>query len=177
MSQWKIDADHATAQFKVQHRGISWVRGIITEAEGTVDFDPSNLTTLKFDASINVGTINTGLAMRDGHLKSPDFFDVAAFPKATLKSIEVKEANNNVAIVSAELTIKNITKEVTAEVNFLGESEKINQDGSTTKLAAFSAVTRFNREDFGLTWNMDLPGGKLLVGTDVELTIDVEVLQ
>lgn len=177
MSQWQIDKDHAAVEFKVQHRGISWVRGIISEAEGIVDFEPSDLSTLKFEANINVATINTGNGMRDGHLKSPDFFDVANFPKSTLKSTSVKEVNGNIAVVQAELTIKNITKEVTAEVTFLGTTEKMNQDGSSSKIAAFSASAKFNREDFGLTWNMDLPGGKFLVGKEVELNIDVEVIQ
>jgi len=177
MSEWKIDSAHATVEFKTRHLGISWVRGIVNGAEGSVNLNIDDLKSLSFEATMDTSSINSGMAMRDGHLKGADFLDVEKFPKSNLKSISVESVQGNMIKVKANLTLKGITKEVISEVTYLGQQTKMNQDGTTNNVIAFSATAEIDRRDFNMLWNVDLPGGKVLIGNEIYLQIDVEALQ
>lgn len=170
MSTWKIDAGHTTAGFSVKHMMFTTVRGKFSEVEGTITFDPANPSAASVDASVKVASVFTGVADRDNHLKSPDFFDAANHPDITFKSTSVKAASAEKATVVGNLTIRGVTKEVTLEVEFLGSGK--NPWGAT--VAGFNATTTINREDFGLTWNQALEAGGILVGRDVKLELDVQ---
>lgn len=177
MSNWKIDTAHASVDFKVKHLGLSFVRGQISGVSGEITFDPENISSSKFKGEIDISTITTGVEYRDGHLKSPDFFDIGTYPSAKFESAEIIEGSEEGFKVKGNLTIKDTTKEVIIDVTFLGTTESYKEDGSIDTVAGFSGSTNFNRQDFGLSWNVDLPNGKVLVGNEVELTIDVEAIK
>ena len=177
MAKWTIDTTHASATFKVQHLGISWVRGQVFGMKGEIEYDPTNIESTKFDGTLDVNTITSGNEMRDGHLKSADFFDVANFPEIKFLSKSVSKVDETHAKVTGDLTIKDVTKEVVLDIEFHGVSQRpsaIDPEGKERDVAAFTAKTKVNREEFGLKWNMDLANGKVLVGNEVELTIELE---
>lgn len=176
MTKWKIDTAHATAEFKVKHLGIAWVPGTITGISGDISFNTDNLQESNFSAELDLNTISTGLAQRDGHLKSADFFDVEKFPKMTFKSTSVEKKDESNFIIKGNLTIKETTKEVEVMATYHGQTQKPNMDESMSTVAAFTLKSKLDRRDFGLNWNVDLPGGKLLVGNDVEINIELEAI-
>jgi polyisoprenoid-binding protein YceI len=179
MSKWQIDTAHATASFKVKHLGLSWVPGQIYGITGNIEFEPGNLAAAKFDAEIDLTTLTTGQPMRDGHLKSADFFDVEKYPKMQFESTSVTKVDDTHFELVGNLTIKSTAKEVKITGEFLGETDKTATDGSGAilRVAAFTLHTSVDRRDFGLNWNIDLPGGKLLVGNEVEITVEVEAIK
>jgi polyisoprenoid-binding protein YceI len=177
MAKWNIDTAHASATFKVQHLGISWVRGQVFGMKGEVNYDPENIEATTFNGTLDVATVNSGNEMRDGHLKSPDFFDVANYPEIKFVSKSVSKVDENHAKVTGDLTIKDVTKEVVLDVEFHGINKRpsaIDPEGQERDVAAFSAKTNLNRNDYGLKWNMDLANGMVLVGNEVELFIEIE---
>jgi polyisoprenoid-binding protein YceI len=173
MATWKIDTTHTSAGFGVKHMMFTTVRGKFNEVDGTISFDPENPTAASVDASVNVASITTGLADRDNHLRSADFFDAEAHPHITFKSKRVESGSSTKAKVVGDLTIRGTTKEVTMEVEYLGSGK--NPWGMT--VAGFQATTTINREDFGLTWNQALETGGILVGREVKLELDIEAAQ
>jgi len=178
MANWKIDPAHTAIEFKIAHLHVSSLRGFITGAQGTINFDQDDMAQMSFEATVDTKTINTGNPQRDGHLNSPDFFDTAKYPQGMIKSTKVENVNGNTAEVTADLTLKGVTKSVKLEVTFLGTQEKMNQaDGSTVLVAAFTATTKIQRNDFNIDFNIDLPGGKFMIGKDVELIIDIEATE
>lgn len=177
MSKWIIDTAHASAEFKVQHLGLSWVRGQIFGVTGEIEYDPQNPAAAQFHGKLDVDTLNTGVEMRDGHLKSADFFDVANHPQIEFVSKDVNMSSDNQADVTGDLTIRGTTLPTNLKVAFLGVTEKFEQDGSSHNVAAFTITAKLNRQDFGLKWNVDLPGGKVLVGNEVEIVVEVEAIE
>jgi len=122
---------------------------------------------------IDVNSVNTKEEQRDGHLKSPDFFDVANFPTATFKSVKVVKEDDGEGKLYGELTIRDITKELVLDVEYAGTAKS--PWGSTS--AGFSATTSFNRKDFGLNWNQALETGGVLVGEKIKLEIEIELVK
>lgn len=179
MSKWKIDPNHGTAEFKVQHLGIAWVLGQIYGITGDIEFDPASPETAKFNAEIDLNTLTTGQEQRDGHLKSADFFDVVNHPQMKFESTKFEKVDDKNYKLTGNLTIKDTTKEVEIAAQFLGETDKPAMDGTDNMLhvAAFSLHTKLDRRDFGLTWNVDLPGGKVLVGNEVEIEVEFEAIK
>ncbi|MDB5034278.1 MAG: hypothetical protein JWQ98_1519 [Chlorobi bacterium] len=170
---WNIDPSHSQIQFSVRHMMISNARGRFEEFTGTVDFDPENLENLKVDVTIDVASINTRDPQRDGHLKSPDFFDAEQYPNIAFKSTSVEKAGNNDLRINGDLTIHGVTRPVTLEAEFAGVA---NSPWGTTS-AGFSAHTKVNRKDFGLVWNQTLETGGLLVGEDVKIELELELVK
>ncbi len=170
MARWVIDPDHTVAAFSIRHMMITNVRGQFNTVNGTIDFDPEDITRSKVDVTIGVAGIWTGIAKRDEHLRSPDFFDVATYPHITFTSTRVEPSVGNGFRVHGDLSIRDTTKEVAFEAEWSGP--KTTDDGDTC--IGFSAVTVVNREDFGITWNYPLPGGGVMVGTDVTIHLDAE---
>jgi polyisoprenoid-binding protein YceI len=170
--KWNFDATHSSVDFVVRHMAVSKVRGRFTKWSGSVEFDPANLADASLSVSIDVDSIDTHEAQRDGHLKSPDFFDAANHPKITFEGKKVEASGSDLKI-TGDLTIRGTTKSVTLEGEYLGTGK--DPWGGTR--AGFSAKTSIEREDFGLTWNAALETGGVLVGKKVEIEIDVELVK
>jgi polyisoprenoid-binding protein YceI len=170
---WQIDGAHSSAQFSVTHLMISTVRGEFGKLSGTIEFDGKDVASIKADATIDATTINTHNDKRDGHLKSPDFFDVAKFPAITFKSKKVVPGAAGTFKLVGDLTMHGVTKEVTLDGT--GPSKVIKGMGGESRVAA-SASTKVNRQDFGVKWNHDLDGGGVVVSDDVAITIEIEAL-
>ncbi len=170
--KWNFDPTHSSIDFVVRHMVVSKVRGRFTKWSGAVEFDPASYADSTVEVSIEVDSIDTHEAQRDGHLKSADFFDVASHPKMTFKGKKVAGSGSDLKI-TGDLTIRGTTREVTLNAEYLGTGK--DPWGGTR--AGFSAKTSIEREDFGLTWNAALETGGVLVGKRVDIEIDVELVK
>jgi polyisoprenoid-binding protein YceI len=173
-TEWKIDSAHAAAQFAVKHLMISTVRGEFKGVTGTVNWDSQDLTKSVVDVTIDVTTVNTGEAKRDAHLKSPDFFDAGKFPTMTFKSTKIELATPGKLRVSGDLTIRGVTKPVVLDVD--GPTPPI-KDPWGNERVALNATGKVNRQDFGVKWNQSMDGGGVVVGDEVSITIDAELVK
>lgn len=167
---YQLDPSHSSADFQVRHLGLSKVRGGFAIESGTVVIadDP---TESSVEVTLDATTFSTGAADRDAHVKSEDFLDVERFPVLTFRSTAVRQAGDAWQ-VDGELTVKDITRPVTLDVEFEGA----NQDPWGNGRIAFAAETEINREDFGITWNQTLETGGVLVGKNVKIVIDVQAV-
>jgi polyisoprenoid-binding protein YceI len=173
MSTYQIDPAHSSAQFKVRHMMIANVKGEFDKVSGTVNFDPANPSASTVEATVDVASISTRDEKRDAHLKSPDFFDVEKFPTISFKSKKVIASGSDSFTVLGDLAIHGVTKQVELKVEELTEEAK---DPWGNLRRGAEAKTRINRKDFGMTFNMALDTGGFMVGDDVDLTIDVELI-
>ncbi|ABY35038.1 MAG TPA: polyisoprenoid-binding protein [Chloroflexus aurantiacus] len=170
---WVIDASHSTITFSVRHMMISKVRGRFTRFDGTVDFDEQNPTNSKVQVTIDASSIDTRDERRDGHLMSPDFLDVANYPTLTFVSKRVEVIDESHGRIIGDLTIRGVSREVTLDVEYNGQSKS----PWGTISAGFSATTKINRKDWGLTWNVALETGGVLVGEEVTIEIEIEIVK
>jgi polyisoprenoid-binding protein YceI len=170
---WNIDPAHSAAQFQVKHLMISNVRGEFGKMSGIVLFDGKDYSSVKADVVINVASINTREPKRDEHLRSADFFDAAAHPKITFKSKRVENVSGNKFNLIGDLTIRGVVKEVTLSV----EATPIVKGMSGESRIGAQATTRLNRQDFGVKWNRALDTGGVVVGDEVLVTLDLELVQ
>ena len=168
---YKIDTAHSSAQFSVVHMMISKVNGEFQKVSGTVYFDPNKPESDKIDAVVDMTTVSTREEKRDGHLKSPDFFDVAKYPTMTFKSTSASKQGGKL-MVMGDLTLHGVTKPVTLEVE--GPSAEVKDPMGNIKVGASASAT-INRKDFGLTWNKAMDGGGVMVSDEVKINIDVEL--
>ncbi len=171
---WKLDPAHSAAEFKVKHMMISNVKGSLTGLSGTLTEDPTNPHLSAVEATVDVSTLSTGDAQRDGHLKSADFFEIEKYPTMTFKSTSVKRNGDGDYAVTGDLTLHGVTKPVTFAVE--GPSAPGKDPWGNTRIG-LSATTKINRKDFGLTWNSALVTGGLLVGEDGSITLDVQFIK
>lgn len=171
-SAWDIDSSHSSAQFSIKHLMVSNVRGEFSKLTGTLNLDDKDITKSSVDVSIDANTISTREAKRDAHLKSPDFFDTAKFPTLTFKSKKVEKAGEGKLKVTGDLTIHGVTKEVVLSVD--GPTPEIKDPFGGVRRGA-TATAKINRKDFGLNWNKALEAGGVLVGEEVNITLDVEL--
>jgi polyisoprenoid-binding protein YceI len=172
-STWKIDPAHSSADFSVKHMGISNVHGHFGGVTGTVILDEKDLGKSSVNATIDTTTVDTGTPKRDGHLKSPDFFDVAKYPTMTFVSKKLTDEGGTKKL-TGDLTLHGVTKSVTLDLE--GPSkEQAGMQGEIRR--AFSATTTLHRQDFGLTWGGTLKSGDAMVGDDVKVELNVEVLK
>ena len=169
MKNWNVDATHSSIGFWVKHMMVSKVRGSFGDFNANVEANETDLTDANIAFNINVASINTGNEDRDNHLRSADFFNAEAFP-------EIKFVANNISKngeeykIAGDLTIKDITKPIVFEAEYEGKGT--NPWGQ--EVVGFSAETKINREDFGLTWNQALETGGVLVGKDIKITVELE---
>lgn len=170
---WQIDTAHSQIQFTVRHLMISKVRGSFEKFSGTVALDESAPANTTVDVQIETGSVNTREPQRDGHLRSPDFFNSEAFPLMTFKSKRVDVVDGHHAKLIGDLTIRDVTREVTLDVEYLGQAKS--PWGTTS--AGFTAATKINRKDWNLTWNQALETGGVLVGEEVEISIELELVK
>lgn len=170
---WQIDQAHSEIQFSARHMMISKVRGSFESFEGSVDFDPENLTSGSVEIEIDAASINTRNEDRDNHLRSPDFLNAADYPKLIFKSTQVEQIDANSGKLHGDLTIRGVTKPVVLKVEYAG----VAQSPWGTTSAGFSASASIDRKEWGLTWNQALETGGVLVGDKVNIEIELELVK
>jgi polyisoprenoid-binding protein YceI len=173
-TDWKIDPAHSSAQFSVRHMAISTVRGAFSKVTGGIVLDDKDITKSTVDVTIDVTTVDTREPGRDKDLRSDHFFDVDHFPTMTFKSKKVEQVASGKLKVTGDLTIRGTTKEVALDVE--GPTAPV-KDPWGNQRAAVSAAAKINRQDFGVKWNATMDNGGLVVGDDVNITIDVEMIK
>ena len=171
---WNIDPIHSHAEFKVRHLMISNVKGSFPKVSGALTLDDADLTQSQVEASIDVASIETRDAQRDGHLKSADFFDVEKYPKMTFKSTKVTVTDAEEGTVEGDLTIRDVTKPVVFKVE--GPTPETKDPWGNMRIGA-AATTKISRKEFGLTWNAALEAGGVMIGDEVTITIEVEFVK
>lgn len=166
---YDIDASHSQVGFRIKHL-VGKVPGRFTKFSGTIDFTPGKPETWKVDAKIDPASINTDHEKRDGHLRAPDFFDTAKYPEMSFKSTKVTAVKGETAKLHGDLTMHGVTKPVVLDLELGGTTK----DPWGNQKAGFSATGKVNRKDFGIVWNKTLDTGSLMLGEEVEVSIDVE---
>jgi polyisoprenoid-binding protein YceI len=170
---WQIDASHTTIEFSVRHLMISTVRGRFSEVTGTIVSDEANPTLADVRVTIPVASIHTQNEQRDTHLKSPDFFDAANYPEITFVGKRVEGNVTGEFKLIGDLTIRGTTKDFVLNVT----SEGIGSDPWGNDRLGFSATGKLNRAEYGLSWNAALETGGFVVGDDVKVSIDLELVR
>ncbi len=171
--RWEIDSSHSGIHFSVRHLVIAKVRGQFSRWTGTLQVPGTDFTRASLDVVIDASSIDTGVADRDKHLRSPDFFDVERFPEITFTSTGVTQAASDRLQVAGQLTIKGVTRDVALDVEVLGQAK----DPWGNERAAFSATTSIDRREFGLTWNQALETGGVMVSDRIDITLDIEAVR
>ena len=170
---WTIDSAHSEVDFTVRHMMISNVHGRFEKFTGSVDFDENYPEFTNVEVKIEAASISTRDPKRDAHLRSPDFLDAEKYPYLTFKSKRVEAIDPQHARLVGDLTIRDVTREVTLEVEFSGTS--MSPWGSTS--AGFSASTRISRKDWDLNWNVALETGGWLVSDEIKIDLELEIIQ
>jgi polyisoprenoid-binding protein YceI len=171
--KWQMDPMHSAAHFSVRHMMISNVHGEF-KLEGSVLIDPKEFNNSKVEATIDASTIDTREAARDKHLRSADFFDVEKFPELTFVSTRIVGSAEDGFALTGNLTIRGITRAVTFDVEPLSPETK--DPYGNVRIGA-SARTRIDRKDFGLHWNAALETGGVVVGNQVNITLEIELIK
>jgi polyisoprenoid-binding protein YceI len=167
-----LDPAHTTASFLARHLMVSKVRGALKTLAGTITIAEDPLLS-SVEVTLDAASIHTGTADRDNHLRSPDFLDVANYPTITFRSVRVLPSSDNEFRLVGELTIRDVTREVTLDVEFEG----VVTSPYGKEVIGFTASTEIDREDFGLTWNVALEGGGVMVGKKVKIEIGAEAIR
>ena len=173
LGTWTIDPAHSHVEFGVRHMMITTVKGRFGIVHGRVAIDDTDPTKGEAEIEIDADSIDTREAQRDAHLKSADFFDVEKFPKLTFKSSRISDVKGDHFTLHGDLTIHGVTRPVTLDVTAEGRGK----DPWGGERAGFTARTQIKRSDYGLTWNQALETGGLLVGDDIKISLDVELLR
>ena len=180
MTRWEFEPGHTAAEFKARHMMVTWVRGLFKDVHGAVDIDFENPTNSSFEAVIDATRLWTGEPERDAHLRSADFFDVKHYLWITFKSTGVEQVGSVLYKVTGNLTIRGVTRPVTLDVQYLGQWETPYWVGGVNRgvmhRVGFSATTRLNRHDFGVSWNDQLAKGGVVVSDEVFVSLDVEAI-
>ncbi len=171
MKKWSIDPDHAVAHFSIRHFMIANVEGLFSKMSGVIQFDSPDLAQLSVEAEIDVRSLTTGHRERDEHLLSSDYFDVEKYPKIFFRSSRVELTDGNRGKVSGDLTIRGIVKPITLDFEFFGPV-KSPFSGKTS--IGFSATGVVNREDYGMTANIPMEGGGVVIGKNVQIHMEIE---
>jgi polyisoprenoid-binding protein YceI len=170
MKKWNIDSAHSEIAFKVKHLMISNVRGKFNNFAGSIDMPDEDFTKSSISFSAEANSIDTGNSMRDGHLQSADFFNVAEFPTLTFKSKNIVKKSEVEFEVTGDFTMHGITKEIALPTTFNGMTTGM--DGA--KVMSFEILGSLSRNDFGLTWNAPIEQGGVVVSDVVKLEINAE---
>jgi len=169
---YSVDAVHSEASFQIRHL-VGKVRGHFADFKGTVQIDQAKPGASSVEFSIKAATIDTGVADRDKHLRSADFFDVEKFPEITFKSTKIAPAAKDRYDVTGTFSMHGVTKTVTLPVSFLG----FGKDPWGNDRAGFEVTTTLNRKDYGIVWNKTLDAGGVMLGEDVAVTITLETIK
>jgi polyisoprenoid-binding protein YceI len=173
VTKWAIDPTHSKVGFKVKHLMISNVLGSFRDFKGEVKTAGNDFTTAAISFSLNTASVDTEMADRDAHLKSPDFFDTEKFPAITFEGKGLKDLGDDIYELSGSLTIKDVTKPVKLSVEFGG----VMSDPWGNIKAGFSINGKINRKDWGLNWNAALEAGGVLVSEEVKIDCDIELVK
>ena len=168
---YAVDPDHSSVSFKVKHL-FSNVKGQFKKFEGTLDYEPGKPELWKTSGTIDVASVDTNEPKRDKHLESADFFDVEKNPQIEFKSTGVKDATATGAKLEGLFKMHGIEKPIVLDVTVNG----VGKDPWGNVRAAFSATTKINRKDFGMNWNQALDNGGILVGEEVEISLEIEAI-
>jgi len=171
---WQIDPDHSSFQFKVRHLMVSNVKGDFTKVKGAVTMDDKDISNLNVELTIDAASVNTGHAQRDEHLRGADFFDVAKYPTILFVSKKVMKDGPDRLKVTGDLTIHGVTREVA--VNVEGPTQEVKDPRGNFRRGA-AGTARINRKDFGLIWNRALETGGVVVGEDVDIFVEIELIK
>lgn len=170
---WSLDTAHSKVGFAVKHMMISKVRGEFTNFEAEIDIDPQNLSNSSVEAQIDVSSVDTSNADRDEHLRGEDFFGAEKYPEITFKSTEFQSGDDGSVELTGDLTIRDVTREVT----LTGQQQGPAKSPWGDEVIGYNLTGQINRKDFDLTWNQALETGGVLVGKTVEIEIDAEVVR
>ncbi len=171
MALWKVDQAHSEIKFKVKHLVVSTVTGQFTSFEGKVEADNADFSDAKISFEADVNSIDTKNEQRDGHLKSPDFFDAANHPKLTFVSKSITKKSDDEYVVLGDITIRGTKKEVSLSVTYNGTTKGF----GGVDVAGFEISGKLNRFDFGLQWNALTEVGGIVVGDEVKIDIIAEL--
>ena len=167
---WSIDPTHSEVQFKIKHLVISTVTGQFNTFNGSLEATGDDFSGAKATFEASIDSISTNNADRDGHLKSPDFFDAANFPTLNFESTSFENKGGNDYKITGNFTIKGVTKEVTLDAEFGG----IMTDPYGNVKAGFEITGKINRKDFGLSWSAVTEAGGIVVSDEVKLALNVQ---
>ena len=170
---WRMDVPHTSIGFTVTHLVVTKVHGKFDDFSGTIQFDENNMENGTIDVTIQTTSIDTDNERRDNHLRSPDFFDVENYPVMTFKSKKIVKKGDNEFEIVGDLTIRDITKEITLDAELNG----IINDPQMGTRAGFSATGKINRMDFGVKWNKAIETGGLVVAEEVIINIETELVK
>ncbi|WP_314244302.1 YceI family protein [Streptomyces kutzneri] len=168
-----IDAAHSSIGFTVRHAMVTNVRGAFTEHEGTLHLDGADPARSTASIDVKIASVDTGIADRDGHLRSGDFFDAETFPLMTFRSTEARQLGGDTYRVTGELTIKDVTRPLSIDLEFNGSAT----DPYGNERVGFEGSTEILRSDWGLTWNAALEAGGVMVSDKVKLTFDISAIK
>jgi len=171
---WNVDATHSVVEFKVRHMMISNVKGQFTGVTGSLSLHETDLTQSSVEAAIEIGSIHTRDEGRDAHLKGAEFFDADQFPTMQFKSTHIALKSDGEVVVTGDLTIKGLTRSVAFAVE--GPTAETKDPWGNTRIG-LAATTKINRKEFGLTWNAALETGGVMVGEDITITLDLELVK
>lgn len=172
-NNWNIDATHSEIHFKVKHMVISTVSGKFNEFTASAETEGDDFTTAKINFEAKTASIDTGVADRDAHLRSDDFFNAEAFPVLKFESKEVVKKGEGELILRGDLTIRDITNTVELDIDFGGTTK----DPWGMTRAGFEISGKINRNDFGLKWSQVMEAGGLVVSNEVKLSLNVEMVK
>jgi len=169
-SKWAVDAAHSSVDFSVRHMMIAKVKGTFHSFDANIEADPEDLTSASIEFTVDLSSIDTRSNDRDAHLRSADFFDVENHPKMTFKAASINKTGDNEYEVSGDLTIRGVTNQETFAVVYEGGGK----DPWGNEKAGFSVTGKIKRSNYGLVWNAALETGGVLVGEDVNISLEIE---
>ncbi|MEA2200487.1 MAG: hypothetical protein QOI89_1083 [Solirubrobacteraceae bacterium] len=177
---WTFEPGHTAAGFRARHMMVTWVHGLFTDIHGKLSLDWDEPLTASFSGEIDAGKIWTGQAERDDHLRSGDFFDVENHPLITFSGGFTERTGDIDFKAEADLTIRGVTRPVVMDVDYLGRWKTPfwvgEENKGTLTRVGFEVRTRINRHDFGVSWQDKIPGGGVVVGNEIDVTLDIEAL-
>jgi polyisoprenoid-binding protein YceI len=169
---WKLDSSHSIVEFSAKHLMITTVKGRITDLEGTIYTDENDPKSSSVEATLKTASIDTRTDQRDQHLRSADFLNVVVYPEIKFRSTRIEGGKQEFKL-TGDLTIKDITRPITLDVTFEGQTK----DPWGGERVGFSATGKIDRRDFGLTWNQLLETGGVAVGNDIKIGIEIEAVR
>ncbi|MEW2556334.1 YceI family protein [Streptomyces zhihengii] len=171
--EYTIDPAHSSIGFTVRHAMVTNVRGTFGSHEGTLKLDGSEPANSTASIDVDIASVDTGIADRDGHLRSGDFFDAEAFPKMTFRSTRIEQLGGEAYRITGDLTIKDVTRPLAIDLEFQGSAT----DVYGNERVGFEGGTEILRSDWGLTWNAALEAGGVMVSDKVKLTFDISAIK
>jgi polyisoprenoid-binding protein YceI len=170
---YKIDPGHSLIGFSVRHFEISFVRGRFKEFNGMIRYDAADVTKSTVEFTAKTESIDTGVAGRDNHLRTADFFDAAKFPELTFKSSRIERKTNNAYVLHGDFTLKGVTKQISFPFTMTGA---VKDNRGNTRFGV-AAETKLNRRDYGITWGASMASGGLNVGNEVMIDLQLEAVK